>query len=209
MWIYLLTALTLSGRYEGSAPEGRVWLDLRPDGRAELGGARFDWKQEGDRLLLVGAQKTHRLKVEQSSAGLALRGPPFGVLWLRPAPWPSAHQKPSEKPARPSEWLGGWAHVASGGRLTLELRLDGRYMMTQSDGGPGVQTHGRWSAPDGALELTPDGGSPLRYRARRQDRRLLIRGGDLAFEVAFEPTHESQLSPRSPNDQSPTDSPKP
>ena len=111
--------------------------------------------------------------------GDCLVGPPFGRVCLKAAPLPPQRHPP--KPPRPETWRGGWAHTAIGGTLVVVLAADGAYEMQQST----QTTTGRWRGDATGFTLIPEGGAPLRYRARRDGDALLVSGGDLPSEVRF------------------------
>ncbi len=190
MPIALALALLLAtplppGRYAGLSDAGRVDLTLAEDGRAVFGAAAMRWRVDGDGLVLSApGGRSLRLTVRHEGGVAVLEGAPFGPLRLRPLPSIAPAEPPT--PVRPLDWVGGWRHAASGGVLILRLRGDGRYAMLRSEADPTPGT-GDWSAPDGALVLTPDGGPPLTYRARRDGPDLIIAGGDLPIEVRFVP----------------------
>ena len=194
MWWILLASLALSGRYEGASTAGRVWLELRPDGTAEYGGAPWRWRQDGNVLELAPEADGDalRLEIEAVAIGAAgspprlrLVGPPFGVVWLRAVPSlnPEAPAAKPESKVHP-QWVGRWRHLAVGGELIVELGADATYAMIER---PEARvTRGRWTADNDWIELQPDGGTPLRYCVRRVAERLFVSGGDLPTEVAFE-----------------------
>lgn len=98
------------------------------------------------------------------------------------APLPAA--PPTAEAPRPLALIGAWRYRASGGALVLRLYGDGRYAIEQ----PGApETTGRWDADGERLTLTPTGGEPLTYTARRDDAALVIAGGDLPAAVRFVP----------------------
>ncbi|MEZ4432457.1 MAG: hypothetical protein R3F65_08585 [bacterium] len=66
----------------------------------------------------------------------------------------------------------------------LRLYGDGRYALEQPDT---PATTGRWDADDERLTLTPAGGEPLTYTARRDGEALVVGGGDLPAAVRFVP----------------------
>ncbi len=173
--LILLLASLGPGRYIGTASEGRVELDLGPDERAVFGGAPYRWRIADDRLYLEAPGQKLVLRVD----GTCLVGPPFGRVCFEPAPLPPMRHPP--KPPRPEAWRGGWAHTASGGTLVVVLAADGVYEMRQS----AQTTTGRWRGDATGFTLVPEGGMPLRYRARRDGEALVVSGGDLPSEVRF------------------------
>ncbi len=188
----VLTALLLSappapGRYAGEVPHGRIDLALLDGGRAIFGGAALRWRTEGEALILKApGGRELRLTMRHDADGALLEGSAFGPIRLTPLPDIEPVRDPA--PARPLAWVGGWRHTAPGGALVLRLRGDGRYALAQPTG-PGAppipDAEGTWSALDGRLILTPDGGTPLSYRARRDGDALVLGGGDLPVEVRF------------------------
>lgn len=184
------------GRYLGESPAGDVWLWLKADGVAEFGGAPVRWRMDADTLVLEG-QQTWRLTVLERNGRTCLKGAPFKRICLTPAPL--AAPPPPPKRHRPTQWIGAWRHVATGGSLTLALDADGRYRMQQAATGDGIEeTHGGWHAeadctsasndmpcPPNRLILIPDGGDGLTYRARLAGQTFLIGGGDLPMEIGF------------------------
>ena len=194
MHILLLGTLLLAlppGRYIGvvaeRTPVQRVDLDLRADGTAVFGGARYRWRRSGPLLRLVASDGDLTLEVD----GQCLEGPPFGRVCLSPAPPLPETPPPTPVPPRPEAWRGAWAHTASGGTLVIELGGDGRYVMRQ----PGLVTRGGWRGDDGGFTLVPDGGEPLTYAARRQGADLLVGGGDLPTEVRFRRHRAGRYNP--------------
>ncbi len=175
--------LTLApGRYLAETPAGeRVELVLHADGRALFGGAACAWEQSAGALRL-GA---HVLKED----GGCHVGPPFGRLCFSPAPL-TVPRDPAPPPA-PAPLVGEWVFSGSGGELVLALGAGGAYEMRQ----PGLVTRGRWRGGDGSLVLVPDGGGPIRYRARRGGADLLVAGGDLPSEVRFRPRRSGRYTP--------------
>lgn len=175
------------GRYAGHAAAGRVDLELHPDGRAVFGGVSMRWTTDGPLLVLrPPAGPPLRLTVRHQDDGAVLDDSPFGPIRLAPRPRIEPIVPPP--PIRPLDWIGGWLHRASGGDLRLRLVGDGTYAMVQT-GGDGVpfETRGTWSAEGDRLVLTPAGGAPLVYTARRDADDLVIGGGDLPVEVRFVP----------------------
>lgn len=171
------------GRYAGLASAGAVDLTLLDDGRAIFGGAALRWRAEGESIVLRapgGAER--RLRVEHDDRGAAVHDDALGAIRLTPLPSIEPVRPPA--PVRPLAWVGGWRHRASGGALVLRLRGDGRYEMQQPGAEPDT---GGWHAIDEVLVLTPDGGSPLSYRARIEAGELVVTGGDLPVEVRFAP----------------------
>lgn len=186
LWLFLLAALA-PGRYRGVTDHGVVWLELRPDGRAVYGGAAYLWHAEPGSLVLAAPEGTLTLTLRDTPAGPVLVGPPFGEVQLTPVDWPApAEAPPAAPPTAP--WAGTWQHTASGGTLALRLDPDGTYELRQQFGPtePPVVSGGRWSGDATSLVLTPEGGAPLRYAARREAAALLLSGGDLPFEVRLE-----------------------
>ncbi len=181
MHLLLLLASLAPGRYVGTAPDGRVDLELRVDGTAVFGGAPYAWRIEGNTLHLGDL----RLRIE----GECLRGPPFGEVCLRPAPLPPIVEP--RQPPRPEVWRGAWSHTASGGTLVLVLAPAGADEMRQPEGVPG----GRWRGDAAGFTLTPAGGQALRYRARREGDELFVSGGDLPSEVRFHRSTEDRYTP--------------
>lgn len=175
------------GRYAGHGSEGRLDLQLLDDGRAIFGGAALRWRADGDTLVLKPpGGKALRLTVRHDPDGAVLEGAPGGPIRLAPLPDITPVSPPS--PPRPLPWIGAWLHRASGGALLLRLMGDGRYEMVQAGtDGRALPTAGAWSARGDALILTPAGGPPLTYTARRDGADLLIGGGDLPVEVRFVP----------------------
>lgn len=184
--MHLLLALfaLAPGRYVGTAPAGRIDLELRADGTAVFGGAPYSWRIDGATLHLGDLA----LRID----GDCLRGPPFGEVCLRPAPLPPITE-PAQAP-RPDAWRGAWTHRASGGAVTLTLLPDGRYQMQQPEG----VTSGRWRGDARGFTLMPDGGAALRYRARREGEELVVSGGDLPTEVRFRRPDAGRYTPPLP-----------
>lgn len=171
------------GRYVGVTAGGRVGLELRGDGSAVFGEAAVRWARTGDVLVLtpaVGAP--YEVAVIREGDAVVLVGPPFGRMRLEVA----AVDSPAPPVMLP--WVGAWVHRASGGALVLRLRGDGVYRMEQRGiAGAAFEAAGRWRGEGARLTLTPDGGDPLDYTARREGADLLIGGGDLPGEVRFVP----------------------
>lgn len=184
-----LLAPLAPGRYAGQVPGARVDLTLFEDGRAIFGGAALRWSTTDDTLVLEapGGRKTV-LTVHHGPGGTRLEGSPYGSIALTPLP-DIEPVKPAA-PIRPLAWVGAWRHRASGGALVLRLIGDGRYEMQQpvTPGETAIPAvGGGWTGDDGRLSLTPDGGAPLTYTARRDGDDLLIGGGDLPVEIRFSP----------------------
>lgn len=97
---------------------------------------------------------------------------------------PTAEPRPAGERPRPLALIGAWRHRASGGALVLRLSGDGRYAIEQPEG---PATTGRWDADGERLTLTPAGGEPLTYTARRDGAALIVGGGDLPTAVRFVP----------------------
>lgn len=185
--VLLLGAPPAPGRYAGEAAGGRVDLALLEDGRAIYGGAAMRWRAEGDAVVLKapGGRET-RLTLRHDDDGAFLEGGPFGPVRLIPLPTIEPVYDPA--PVRPLAWVGAWRHSAPGGTLVLRLRGDGRYALAQptAEGEPPIpEATGSWQATGQQLLLTPDGGAPLSYRARRDGDALVLGGGDLPVDVRF------------------------
>lgn len=79
--------------------------------------------------------------------------------------------------------IGAWVTPTPKGPLKLDLRGDQSFTM-----GPMA---GRWSASDGRLRLTQEGGGrTIEYAARLERERLHLSGGDLDDEVVFSRAHD-------------------
>lgn len=188
-----------AGRYVAVVDGGEVGLVLGADGAGTFGGAAVRWQLVGDVLTLrPAAGAPYELRVVEEGGRVVLVGPPHGRIVLRadpeaasPAPTAEGAGAGADSPAPPVPlaWVGGWLHRASGGALVLRLAASGVMEMEQQGAVGAERTTGRWvgDAATGALTLTPDGGAPLTYTARRDGEALVVSGGDLPTAVRFVP----------------------
>lgn len=182
-WLMGLAAALLPGQYAGQTATGdAIALHLRADGTAQHAGADWRWAADGDVLVLRRGDTTRRWRVRIDARGaVTLEGAPFGRATVQPLRF---DPPPAPPPSRPKAWLGTWAHRGSGGTLLLDLAAEGAVTLGPAGEPP---ARGTWRAADGALVLAVDGGPTLRYMARRDGARLVLRGGDLPGAVVFEP----------------------
>lgn len=181
MWVLLLAALVGPGRYAGTTADGgRVWLELRADGRGQWGETPGTWALAGETLTFN--DRTWRVVpraegdpcLEDGQARICLR-------------YAAAPERVQPAPARPEPYVGVWKHTASGGALTLFLTPPGGVMLIEAGpGGMPKQTMGRWQVEDDRwLVLTLGEGPPLRYHVKREGADLVLSGGDLPFPIRF------------------------
>lgn len=181
----LLPTVLAPGRYTGASGQGAIELQLKAGGQARFGGQIYQWSQSKGQLTLKNEDRTLALTIESTAKGPCLVGPPFGRVYLNPAPNLKPKTATRTSFERPSGWIGTWTHRASGGQVALTLAQSGTYTLVQTVAGGAATAEGTWSAEGETLLLKATTDAALRYRIRHTPTTLYVSGGALPFEVPF------------------------